>query len=98
MVYVSIFLGSIIVSLFIIVFMLITMIKQGDERYEMIVGKACRNTLFAMLGYLMVCVIERAINTFNDVEIEGINPFWQLLILTLFYLIQLFYYKKKYGD
>lgn len=98
MIYVYIFLGVIIICLGTIVFMLITMIKQGDERNEMIISKACKNTLFAMFGYLIACIVERLIYTFDGAEIQGVNPLWQLTILAIFYLIQLFYYKKKYGD
>lgn len=98
MIYVSIFLGIIVICLGMIAFMLITMIKQGDERNEIIISRSCRNTLFAMLGYLIVCMIEQVFHAFHEMEIEGVNPFWQMIILAVFYLIQLFYYKRKYGD
>lgn len=87
-----------LLSLLAIICVLISIIKQDDERAEMIIQKACTNTLCIMFVYLIFCVIEQSFYGLNDIETNGINPFIQLSILAIVYLIQLVYFKKKYGS
>lgn len=87
------------VSCFIaIIGVIASIIKQNDERAEFIIQKTCTNTLCIMFVYLIFCVVEQSYNGLNNAEIDGINPFIQLSILSIVYLIQLVYFKKKYGN
>lgn len=84
------------VSCFIaIIGVIASIIKQNDERAEFIIQKTCTNTLCIMFVYLIFCVVEQSYNGLNNAEIDGINPFIQLSILSIVYLIQLVYFKKS---
>lgn len=87
-----------LLSFLAIICVLISIIKQDDERAEMIIQKACTNTLCIMFVYLIFCAVERAFCGLNDIETNGINPFIQLSVLSVVYLIQLVYFRKKYGS
>ncbi len=88
-----IFLVILILCLIAIVAMLFSLAKQGDERRKIIVGKSCANTFLVMVAYLLISVIETMIS-----HSGGINPITMLSVLSIIYLIELLYHKKKYGD
>ena len=96
--YVVAFLVFCLLSLLAIISVLISIVKQEDERAEMIIQKACTNTLCIMFAYLVFCVIEQSFYGLNAIETNGINPSIQLSIFSVVYLIQLVYFKKKYGN
>ncbi|MBT9775223.1 hypothetical protein GPL15_01710 [Clostridium sp. MCC353] len=73
--------------------MLISLIKQGDERRRMIVGKTSTYTLLGMVGYFVVCIVESFFRGY-----KGINPFIILASTAIIYCVLLFGFKKKYGD
>lgn len=73
--------------------MIISLIKPGDERRQMIVWKAGTWTLAATMGSLIFCIAESIIK----VERMSVNPFTMLTSAATIYFICLLYYKKKYG-
>lgn len=74
--------------------MIISLIRPGDERRQMIVWRASTWTLVATMGSLAVCIIERMVN----VQEMSVNPFSTLTAAATIYFICLLYYKRKYGD
>lgn len=88
-----------ILCLLVIITMFVSLGKQGDERRKMIIGKTSANSFIVMALYLLICVIERAINSFaQGLSSEEINPLIMLTILSMVYTIQLLYFKRKYGN
>ena len=53
-----IFFAVFFLSLALIVWMLVSVMRQGDERRRLIISKACTNTFLVMIGYLLLCTIE----------------------------------------
>lgn len=74
--------------------MLISLIRPGDERRQMIVWKASTWTLVATMGSLVVGIIEGIVK----VQEMSINPFSTLTATATIYFVCLLYYKRKYGD
>lgn len=74
--------------------MIISLIKPGDERKQMIVWKASTYTLLITVGGLIIDVIESIIR----VEAMAVNPFIKLGVIALIYCITLLFFKKRYGD
>lgn len=74
--------------------MLISLMRPGDERRQMIVWKASTWTLVATMGSLVVGIIEGIVK----VQEMSINPFSTLTATATIYFVCLLYYKRKYGD
>lgn len=74
--------------------MIVSLVKQGDERRQMIVWKASTLTLAATTGSLVFNIIESIMN----VQEMRVNPFFILTATATIYFICLLYYRKKYGD
>lgn len=74
--------------------MLVSLIRPGDERRQMIVWKASTWTLVATMGSLFVGIIEGIVK----VQEMSINPFSTLTATATIYFVCLLYYKRKYGD
>jgi len=74
--------------------MIISLIKPGDERRQMIIWKASTWTLIATMGSLVFRVVESVIK----VEKMSVNPFITLTSAAAIYFIRLLYYRRKYGD
>ena len=74
--------------------MIISLIKPGDERRQMIIWKASTWTLIATMGSLVFRVVESVIK----VEKMSVNPFITLTSAAAIYFICLLYYRRKYGD
>lgn len=74
--------------------MLVSLIRPGDERRQMIVWKASTWTLVATMGSLVVGIIEGIVK----VQEMSINPFSTLTATATIYFVCLLYYKRKYGD
>lgn len=74
--------------------MIISLIKPGDERKQMIVWKASTYTLLITVGGLIIDVIESIIRA----EAMAVNPFIKLGVIALIYCITLLFFKKRYGD
>lgn len=74
--------------------MIISLIKPGDERRQMIIWKASTWTLIATMGSLVFRVVESVIK----VEKMSVDPFITLTSAAAIYFICLLYYRRKYGD
>ena len=89
----NLFGGYLLVMLVLDVSMLISLIKPGDERKQMIVWKASAFTLFATMGSLVIGIIENMIKA----QAMSVNPFITLTAAATIYFISLLYYRKKHG-
>ena len=74
-------------------FMLISLLRPGDERNQIIVWKASSFTLLAMVGTTILNVI------YNFVKAQPmtLNPFVQLEVAAIIYFVSLLVYKRKHG-
>lgn len=74
--------------------MIVSLLRTGDERRQLIVWKASAFTLLVVVGTLVIDVVESIVK----VEAMLINPFIKLSVTAMVYLLTLLYYKKRYGD
>ena len=74
--------------------MIVSLLRTGDERRQLIVWKASAFTLLVVVGTLVLDVVESIVRA----EAMLINPFIKLSITAMVYLLTLLYYKKRYGD
>ncbi len=89
-----IFLG-VVLAVFVIldVYMLVSLLKPGDERNQIIVWKASSFTLVGMVGANILTVIEKFVTAQPLTQ----NPFVQLEVFAIIYFMSLMYYKKRHG-
>ena len=89
-----IFLG-VVLAVFVIldVDMLVSLLKPGDERNQIIVWKASSFTLVGMVGANILTVIEKFVTAQPLTQ----NPFVQLEVFAIIYFVSLMYYKKRHG-
>ena len=73
--------------------MILSLLKTGDERRQLIVWKASGFTLLVLVGSLVIGIVESIVK----VEAMLINPFVKLSVTAMVYLVSVLYYKKKYG-
>lgn len=73
--------------------MLVSLLKPGDERKQIIVWKASSFTLLATIGAKIIDVIEN----FVRAQPMTANPFVQLEVAAILYFVALMYYKKRHG-
>lgn len=73
--------------------MILSLLKTGDERRQLIVWKASGFTLLVLVGSLVIDIVESIVK----VEAMLINPFVKLSVTAMVYLVSVLYYKKKYG-
>lgn len=86
--------GIFLLALIILDFsMVISLLKTGDERRQIIVWKASTFTLLIVVLTLIVDVAESIIRG----EAMLINPFIKLTVTAMLYFIEILYYKKRYG-
>ena len=89
-----IFLGAVlIVFIGLDIFMLVSLLKPGDERNQIIVWKASSFTLLRVAGANILTVIEKFV-TAQPLEQ---NPLVQLEVFAIIYFASLMFYKKKHG-
>lgn len=74
--------------------MIISLIKPGDERKQMIVWKASTYTLLVTVVGFVIDIIESIVR----VEAMAVNPFIKLGVIAIVYCITLLFFKKKYGN
>ena len=92
--------GLIIFGVFLLVLiildisMIVSLLRTGDERRQLIVWKASAFTLLVVVGSLVIDVVESIVK----VEAMLINPFITLSTTAIIYLITLLYYRRKYGN
>lgn len=75
------------------IYMLVSLLKPGDERNQIIVWKASSFTLLGVFGANILTVIEKIITEQPLIQ----NPFVQLEVFAIIYFISLMYYKRKHG-
>lgn len=92
--------GLILFGLFLLVLvildvsMIVSLLKTGDERRQLIVWKASTFTLVVVVGSLVLDIVESVVR----VEAMLVNPFVKLSVTAMVYLLALLHYKKRYGD
>ena len=74
--------------------MIVSLLRTGDERRQLIVWKASTSTLLVVVGGLVIDIVESLVRS----EAMLINPFIKLSVTAMVYLLTLLYYKKRYGD
>ncbi|MEE0434366.1 MAG: hypothetical protein UDB11_03040 [Peptococcaceae bacterium] len=72
--------------------MVISLLRSGDERRQVMVWKASTFTLLATVGVMIVNVIKQIVCP-DDISM----PFSQLGATAILYFCTLFYYKRKLG-
>ncbi len=89
-----IFLG-VVLAVFVILdaYMLISLLKPGDERNQIIVWKASSFTLLGVAGANILTIIKQ----FATAQPLTQNPLVQLEVFAIIYFVSLMYYKKKHG-
>lgn len=89
-----IFLGGILCLFTVLdVIMLISLLKPGDERNQIVTWKASAFTLLAMVGSNILDVAENFIRG----QHMAVNPLIQLEVAAIIYFASLVYYKQKLG-
>ena len=89
-----IFLGVVLAVFTVLdIFMLVTLLKPGDERNQIIVWKASSFTLLGVLGANILTVIEKFVTAQPLTQ----NPFVQLEVFAIMYFVSLMYYKRKHS-
>lgn len=89
-----IFLG-VVLAIFVIldIYMLVSLLKPGDERNQIIVWKASSFTLLGVVGANILTVVEKFVTAQPLTQ----NPFVQLEVFAIIYFVSLMYYKRKHG-
>ena len=89
-----IFLGVVLAVIVVLdVYMLVSLLKPGDERNQIIVWKASSFTLLGMVGANILTVIEKFVTAQPLTQ----NPLVQLEVFAIIYFVSLMYYKKRHG-
>lgn len=89
-----IFLGIILFIFAVLdIFMLVSLLKPGGERNQIIIWKASSFTLSTVVGAMVLDVIENFVRAQN----MNSNPLIQLEVAAIIYFIALMYYRKRYG-
>ena len=89
-----IFLGVVLAVFAVLdIFMLVTLLKPGDERNQIIVWKASSFTMLGVVGANILTVIEKFVTAQPLTQ----NPFVQLEVFAIMYFVSLMYYKRKHS-
>mgnify|MGYP001088729969 FL=1 len=89
-----IFLGVVLAVFTVLdIFMLVTLLKPGDERNQIIVWKASSFTLLGVVGANVLTVIGKFVTAQPLTQ----NPFVQLEVFAIMYFVSLMYYKRKHS-
>ena len=75
------------------IIMLVSLLKPGDERNQIVVWKASSFTLFATVGAKVVDIVVNIVKAQPMVE----NPLVQLEVAAIIYFVSLMYYRKRHG-
>ena len=73
--------------------MILSLVRTGDERKQLIVWKASTATLLIMVLTLVFDVVESVVR----VEPMAINPFIKLSVTAVVYFVALLTFRKRYG-
>ena len=82
-----------LVLIFLDLAMVISMLRPGDERKQMIVWKTSASTLLVTVLMLVFNVVEALIKK----EPTLVNPFTHLSVVAMVYFVTLMVEKKRYG-
>ena len=74
--------------------MVVSLMKTGDERRQLIVWKSSAFTLLVVAVSLIIHIAQSIVT----VEAMQINPFIKLSVTAMVYFLSLLYYRKRYGD
>ena len=74
--------------------MVVSLMKTGDERRQLIVWKSSSFTLLVVVGSLIIDIAQSIVT----VEAMQINPFVKLSVTDQGCFLSLLYYRKRYGD
>ena len=74
--------------------MIVSLVRQGDERRQMIVWKTSTYTLLGASGALVLDIVENLVRS----QPMAVNPFTHLAGTAAIYFVVLMIYRKKYGD
>lgn len=89
-----IFLGVILIGFTVLdVFLIISLLRPGDERNQITVWKASSFTMLATVGSLILDIIESWINA----KPAMINPLIHLEVIAIVYFVALMFYRKRHG-
>lgn len=89
-----VFLGIILLVFAVLdIIMIVSLLKPGDERKQMMVWKASTYTLLVTVGSLLIDVVTSNISG----QASSINSLILLEVTAVIYFISLLYFKKKYG-
>ena len=89
-----IFLGVVLAVFTVLdIFMLVTLLKLGDERNQIIVWKASSFTLLGVVGSNNLTDIEKFVTEQPLTQ----NTFVQLEVFAIMYFVSLMYYKRKHS-
>lgn len=90
----TIFLGVILIGFTALdIFLIISLLRPGDERNQIIVWKASSFTLLATVGSLILDIVESWINAKPAI----INLLIHLEVIAIVYCVALIFYKKRHG-
>lgn len=90
----KIFLGVVLLVFILLdTIMIVSLLKPGDERNQIIVWKASGYTLLVSVGTMILDVIENFVRG-NEMSL---NPFIHLELIAIVYLIALQIFKKRHG-
>lgn len=87
------FLGFLGILILLDVAMVVSLVRPGDERRQMIVWKASTWTLLGMTGGMIIDIIESLVRG----QAVTANPFIQLGTGAILYFIILLYFRRRYG-
>ena len=78
---------------FLDIFMLVSLLRPGDERGQVIVWKAAAFTLLATMGGNVLDIIENVVRA----QPMAVNPLVELEVAAILYFAALLYYRKRHG-
>ena len=87
------FLGFLGILILLDVAMVVSLVRPGDERRQMIVWNASTWTLLGMTGGMIIDIIESLVRG----QAVTANPFIQLGTGAILYFIILLYFRRRYG-
>ncbi len=82
-----------LVLIFLDLAMVVSMLRPGDERKQMIVWKTSASTLLVAVLMLVFDIVEALI----EGEAVLVNPFIHLSVVAMVYFVTLMVEKKRYG-
>lgn len=73
--------------------MIVSLLRTGDERRQLIVWKASASTLLVVVAGFVIDIAESIVRG----KAMLVNPFIKLSVTAMVYLLTLLYYKKRHG-